>query len=39
MMDENLSYFLSFDKEFIENMPTDFFAKKVKFPHAIPYFN
>ncbi len=36
MMDDDLSYHLRFDKEFIENMPADFFAKIVTFPHAIP---
>lgn len=36
MMDDDLSYHLRFDKDFIENMPADFFAKTVTFPHAIP---
>ena len=36
MMDDDLSYHLRFDKDFIENMPADFFAKIVTFPQAIP---
>lgn len=38
MMDDDLGYALRFDKEFIENMPADFFAKIVTFPHALPDF-
>lgn len=36
MMDKDFGYILKFDKNFIKNMPADFFAKTITFPHAIP---